>query len=149
MENRERLTILNRRYKTYKVLKHVLLIISIAVAIIPAIWVAFKVAPSLPRVKPAAMVASFALFILAIGLILIIRGLEKRYAHSLPWAMSTLLGAWALYCFLYAIEKVIVQGVQVALALAVGASVAFVLSLGSELCRVLERSAREEYERLK
>lgn len=149
MENRERLTILNRRYKTYKALKRVLLILSIAAAIIPAVCVAFKVAPSLPRVKPAIGVAYIALFILAIGLILIIRGLEKRYGRSLPWATSTLLWAWALYCFLYAIEKIIAQGILVALALAMGASAAFVLSLGSELCRVLERSAREEYERLK
>lgn len=140
---------LDRRYKACKILKWLLLVMSIICAVCPAVVVAFKIAPSVPKVKPSVGIASFALFILAIGLIFVIRGLEKRYAHKLPWATTALLWAWVLYCFLFAMEKVIAQSVQISLALAIGASVAFVLSLGSELCRVIEKNAEEEYKRLK
>ena len=145
----EKLAKLDRRYKCYKVLKWVLGIVSIAVAVIPAICVAVTVAPSIPRVPISVGITGAAAFVLGVGLIFIIRGLEKRYAHKLPWATSALLWTWVLYCLIFSLGKVIVQIEQVSLALALGVSAAFVLSLGSELCRVLAAATKDEYERLK
>lgn len=145
----DRLVKLDRRYKCCKVLKWLLFAISLATAFLPAVFVAFKVAPSMPKVTPAVGLAGVGMFILAIGLLFIIGGLNKRYGHKLPWATLTVLLSWVLYCFLYAMQRIIVQSVQISLALAAGSSVAFVLSLGSELCGVLEKAAEEEYKRLK
>lgn len=142
MSTRKRLT---RRYKWCKVLKWVLLILSVAAAICPAIFVAVKVAPSFPKAEIGEMLASYALFILALGLIFIIRGLEKRYAHKLPWATTALVWSWVLYLMIHAVSKIIIQAEQIGLALAVGVSVAFVLSLGVELCESIVRSTEEEY----
>ncbi len=138
-----------RQYKVCKVLKWILLIVSIISAVCPAIVVAFKIAPSFPRVSPQVGISGFAAVIVVIGLIFVLRGLEKRYAHKLPWATSALLWSWILYFSIYALKKIIVQSEQISLALSIGVSVAFVLSLGSELCRALEKTAREEYMRLK
>lgn len=149
MENRDRLLKLDRRYKTYKVLKWVLFVFSIGVAVVPAVWVAFKVAPSVPRIGIKVGVAGIAMFVLALGLIFIMRGLDKRYGRSLPWATTALLWSWILYCMLFSLGKVIRQAEQVSLALAIGVSAAFVLGMASELFRVLEQAVKEDYERLK
>ena len=138
---------LDRRYKCCRVLRRVLLIASCIVAIAPAIFVAVRVAPSFPRVKLVDGIATFAIFILAVGLIFIIRGLEKRYAHKLPWATSALFWSWVLYFMIHSLSRVISQSVQISLALAIGVSVAFVLSLGAELCLAIEKTAEEEYRR--
>ena len=140
---------LDKKYKTCKVLKWMLLVMSITCAICPALVVAFKVAPSIPRVEFRTGIATSAAFLLAIGLIFVIWGLEKRFGHKLPWATTTLLRSWVLYFAIFSLKKVIVQSEQISLALAIGASVAFVLSFGSELCKTLEKNAEEEYKRLK
>ena len=140
---------LERRYKRCKVLKGVLLIVSVVVAVAPAVFVAVRVAPSFPKAKIGEGLATFAIFILAAGLIFVIRGLKKRYASKLPWATTTLLWSWVLFFLIYSLQSVISQARQISLALAIGVSVAFVLSLGSELCATLEKAAEDEYKRLR
>jgi uncharacterized membrane protein YagU involved in acid resistance len=129
------------------VLKWVLLILSVAVAIVPAIFVAVRVSPTFPKVTIGEGITTCAFFTLALGLIFIIRGLEKRYAHKLPWATTALIWSWALYLIIRALGKIIAQSEQISLALAVGISVSFVLSLGSELCKTIEHNTEEEYKR--
>lgn len=141
-------TRMNRKYKTYKVIKWASLICSIISAILPAVLVAIKVAPSFPHVSVGVGVASVGAFVLALGLIFIIRGLEKRYGKHLPWATTTVLWSWVLWGMIFATQKVIAQAAQISLALAIGASVAFVLSLVSDLFKVLEKTIKEEYDRM-
>lgn len=145
----EKLKKLDKKYKCCKVLKWVLLILSLIVAVAPAVFVAFKVAPYVPTVSFRVGLSCVALFVLAIGLIFIIRGLNTRYGHKLPWATTPLVWCWILYLLLFSLEKVITQARQISLALAVGSSIAFVLVLASEIFRVTEGLTKEEYERLK
>lgn len=145
----ERLKRLDKRYKSCKVLKWVLGVTSILFAILPPIYVAFKVAPAIPKTNVWAGVTGFAAFLLAIGLLFIIRGLNRRYGQKLPWATTYVLGSWTMWAFIVALERVIDQAGQISLALALGSSVAFILSLGSECFRVMEKTAEEEYKRLK
>ena len=149
VEKQERLARLDRRFKVCKLFKWILGIASVAFSVIPPLWVAFKVAPSIPKTTVWIGVSGAAAFVLAVGLILLIRGLNKRYGHNLPWATSFVLWSWVLYGLLHSLGKVIVQAEQVSLALAMGASAAFVLSLGSECFRVIEKNSSEEYRRLK
>lgn len=149
MTKEERLDKLDKREKLYKVLKWALLILSIAVSVTPAIFVALRVAPSFPKVKTGVAIATFAAFIIALGLIFVVRGLEKRYAHNLPWATTTLIWSWVLYLVIFSLKRIIVPAEQISLALAIGVSVSFVLSLASDLCGVLASSAAEDYKRLK
>ena len=145
----EKLKALDRRYKVCKALKWVLGIASILVATVPPICVAFRVAPAIPKTSVWVGVTGVAAFILAIGLLFIIRGLNRRYGQKLPWATTYALGSWTVWAFVVALEKVIEQAGQVSLALAFGSSGAFILSLGSECFRVMEKTAEEEYMRLK
>lgn len=149
MENREKLARLDRRFKVCKLLKWFLGISSVLLAIVPPVWVAFRVAPSIPKTNVWVGISGFAAFILAIGLLFIIRGLHKRYGQKLPWATTYLLGSWVMWAFITALKRVVEQAGQISLALSIGASAAFVLSLGSECFRVLEKNAEEEYKRLK
>lgn len=145
----EKLKRLDKRYKSCKVLKWLFGILSIPFAILPPVCVAFRVAPAIPKTSVWVGVTGFAAFLLAIGLLFVIRGLNRRYGQKLPWATTCTLGSWTMWAFVTAVEKIIEQAGQIALALALGSSVAFILSLGSECFRVMERNAEEEYKRLK
>lgn len=145
----EKLKKLDKKYKVCKVLKWVLLILSLIVAVAPAVFAAYKVAPYVPKVSFSVGLSGVAVFVLAIGLIFIIHGLKARYGHKLPWATAPLIWSWILYLLFFSLEKIITQAKQISLALAVGASVAFVLVLASEIFRVTEELTKEEYERLK
>ena len=145
----EKLKRLDKRYKSCKVLKWLFGILSIPFAIVPPVCVAFRVAPAIPKTSVWVGVTGAAAFLLAIGLLFVIRGLNRRYGQKLPWATTCTLGSWTMWAFVTAFEKIIEQAGQIALALALGSSVAFILSLGSECFRVMERNAEEEYKRLK
>ena len=145
----EKLKRLDKRYKTCKVLKWIFGILSIPFAIVHPVCVAFRVAPTIPKTSVWVGVTGVAAFLLAIGLLFVIRGLNRRYGQKLPWATTCTLGSWTMWAFVTAVEKIIEQAGQIALALALGSSVAFILSLGSECFRVMERNAEEEYKRLK
>ena len=145
----EKLKRLDKRYKSCKVMKWLFGILSIPFAIVPPVCVAFRVAPAIPKTSVWVGVTGAAAFLLAIGLLFVIRGLNRRYGQKLPWATTCTLGSWTMWAFVTAFEKIIEQTGQIALALALGSSVAFILSLGSECFRVMERNAEEEYKRLK
>lgn len=145
----EKLKRLDKRYKSCKVMKWLFGILSIPFAIVPPVCVAFRVAPAIPKTSVWLGVTGAAAFLLAIGLLFVIRGLNRRYGQKLPWATTCTLGSWTMWAFVTAFEKIIEQAGQIALALALGSSVAFILSLGSECFRVMERNAEEEYKRLK
>ena len=145
----EKLKRLDKRYKSCKVFKWLFGILSIPFAIVPPVCVAFRVAPAIPKTSVWVGVTGVAAFLLAIGLLFVIRGLNRRYGQKLPWATTCTLGSWTMWAFVTAVEKIIEQAGQIALALALGSSVAFILSLGSECFRVMERNAEEEYKRLK
>ena len=145
----EKLKRLDKRYKSCKILKWLFGILSIPFAIVPPVCVAFRVAPAIPKTSVWVGVTGVAAFLLAIGLLFVIRGLNRRYGQKLPWATTCTLGSWTMWAFVTAVEKIIEQAGQIALALALGSSVAFILSLGSECFRVMERNAEEEYKRLK
>lgn len=145
----ERLKRLDKRYKSCKVLKWIFGILSIPFAIVPPVCVAFRVAPAIPKTSVWVGVTGAAAFLLAIGLLFVIRGLNRRYGQKLPWATTCVLGSWVLWAFVVAIKRVIEQAGQISLALALGSSAAFILSLGSECFRVMEKNAEEEYKRLK
>ena len=145
----EKLKGLDRRYKVCKVMKWVTLILSVACAILPAVIVAIRVAPSMPKVGVWQGISGCAMFVLALGLLFILRGLGKKYGHKLPWATTALIWGWVLYLIITSIKKVISQMETISLALAIGISVGFVLSIASELFAVLETGAEEEYKRLK
>lgn len=143
----ERLKRLNRAYKTYKVLKWVFLIVSIAVALCPAIVTAIRVAPYVPKPAPYVSIASFAAVIIAIGIGLVLGGLIRRYGHKLPWAIWGLCGSWIMYLVLYSLGKVIKQAEQVSLALAIGMSIAAVLAITSDLFAAFEKQCEEEFKK--
>ena len=145
----EKLKRLDKRYKSCKILKWIFGILSIPFAIVPPVCVAFRVAPAIPKTSVWVGVTGAVAFLLAIGLLFVIRGLNRRYGQKLPWATTCTLGSWTMWAFVTAVEKIIEQAGQIALALALGSSVAFILSLGSECFRVMERNAEEEYKRLK
>ena len=107
----EKLKALDRRYKVCKALKWVLGIASILVAIVPPVCVAFRVAPAIPKTSVWVGVTGFAAFLLAIGLLFVIRGLNRRYGQKLPWATTCTLGSWTMWAFVTAVEKIIEQAV--------------------------------------
>lgn len=138
---------LKRKRKAYKALRWVFMIASIALAITPAIVVAFRVAPYIPKVRPIVGVASFASVIICIGILCIFGGLLRKYGKNLPWALGGLCVSWVLYFLIVAIKRVISQAEQVSMALAIGMSCAVVLSITSDVFAVLAKNCDEEFER--
>jgi Na+/melibiose symporter-like transporter len=136
---------LQRKYRRYKLLRWSCLILSIISATVPPFTAALQVAKIIPDKAGKWGLAGYAVFVLAIAALIVWRGLSKKYAPKLPWALGVAILAWGLAAFLFSMRKVIDEAVYISFVFALGASGALVLSFLSDLFNTLATQVREEY----
>ena len=137
---------LDRKYKWCRWLQWITLVFSVIISIAPGATVAIKVARVLKDDTKAKWgLAGFAVFILLIAVLIVLRALDKKFAHKLPWALQAMIWMWVMTIIIYALQKIIVQAAQISLALAIGTSAAFVLSLASEIFKTTADGDLLEY----
>lgn len=136
---------LQRKYRTYKLLHWGCFVLSIISATVPAFAAAIKVAKVIPNKTGRWELAGYAVFILALAGMIVWRGLSKKYAHKLPWALGVCILAWGLAAFLFTLKNIINESVYITFVFALGASGAFVLSCLTDLFDMLAKQVEEEY----
>lgn len=136
---------LQRKYRTYKLLHWGCFVLSIISATVPAFAAALKVAKVIPDKTGRWELAGYAVFILAFAGLIVWRGLSKKYAHKLPWALGVCILAWGMAAFLFTLRNIINESVYITFVFALGASGAFVLSCLTDLFEVLAKQVEEEY----
>ena len=133
------------KYRRLKLLQWFCFILSVASATVPPFVAALKVAPVLKDAGSKWGLAGYAVFVLAIAGLIVWRGLSKKYASKLPWAMSVAILAWGLAALLFSLQKIIDEALYISFMFAIGASVAFVLSCLTDLFKTIAAQVREEW----
>lgn len=143
-EKRE-LSELEKRYKRLRWSQWILLVLSVIVSILPAVVVALKVAARFESAESGWRLAGFAIVVLGVGALFIMRGLLRKFQDKLPWALSATVGSWILALLLLSLQNIVEDAFFISLALAIGCSVALIMGSISDLCKVQADSIQEEY----
>jgi hypothetical protein len=147
---KEELTPFEKRYKRLRWAQHVLFWISILTATVPAVVVALNtglVFQEASNEEGEWRLAGFAIFVLAIGALLMLKGLRDKFRDKMPWSVTAAVGSWVMTGFIYAIHKIVEDALWISLALAIGCTVASVLSAISDLCKTQADAMESEYYR--
>ena len=147
MSEKRELTNLEKRYKRLRWAQWILFVCSIISAILPAVIVAFRVAPRLANVESRVGLAGFAVVIIAIGAALMARGLIVKYRDKLPWALLATVGSWIMFLLIWSIQKIAEDAMFISLALAIGCSVALIMGAVSDFCKAGADGIEQEYHR--
>ena len=143
------LTRLEKRYKGLRWAQHILFWLSIISATAPVTITAFKVGIIYKAGNSEGRVAlaGYAVFVIAVGVLLMAKGLREKFRDKLPWATTATIGAWVLTGFINAIRTIVDDTFYISLALAIGCTVAAVLSSISDLCKTQADALEDEYHR--
>lgn len=144
------LTKLEKRYKSLRWSQYILFVLSIAVAVVPATVAVVKTGLVYTVSENEGgkwSLTVYAIFVIAVGVLLMAKGLVSKYRDKLPWATSAVIGTWIMTGFISAIHSIVEDALVISLALAIGCSVAAVLSGISDLCKTQADVMRDEYNR--
>ena len=147
---KEELTPFEKRYKRLRWAQHVLFWISILTAIVPAVVVALNTGLIFHEARNEDgkwRLAGFAIFIVAIGVLLMLKGLRDKLKDKMPWSVTAAVGSWIMTGFIFVVYKIIEDALWLSLALAIGCTVASVLSAISDLCKTQADAMESEYYR--
>ena len=139
-----------KRYKGLRWAQHILFWCSIFAAVLPALAVAVVtglVFTEAHNVDGHWGLAGYAIFVLAVGAILMLKGLRDKFRDKMPWALTAATGSWIMTGFIYAIYKIVEDALFISLALAIGCSVATVMSSVSDYCKARANAMESEYYR--
>ena len=144
-EEKKELSELEKRYKRLRWAQWILFALSIVVAILPGVVVAFKVASRFKAAKSGWSLAGFAVIVLGIGALFIMRGLLRKFQAQLPWALSATVGTWVLTFLLLSLQNIVEDAFYISLALAIGCSAALIMGSIGDLCKAQADSIQQEY----
>lgn len=144
------LSAFEKRYKGLRWAQHILFWVSLLCATVPAIVVACVtglVFEEAHNEDGKWRLAGFAIFVLAVGAVLMLKGLRDKFKDKMPWAVTAAVGSWIMTGFIFAIYKIVEDALFISLALAIGCTVAVVLSSISDFCKVQADAMQQEYYR--
>lgn len=144
------LTRLEKRYKSLRWAQYILFVLSIASAVAPAAVAVFKTGLVYTVAENEGgkwSLAGYAIFVISVGVVLMAKGLIGKFKDKLPWATSAVIGTWIMTGFIAAIRAIVEDALFISLTLAIGCTVAAVLSGISDLCRAQADTLRDEYNR--
>jgi len=144
------LTRLEKRYKGLRWAQHILFWLSVLCAVVPATVAVFNTGLVYTVAENEGgkwSLAGYAVFVIAVGVILMAKGLISKFKDKLPWATAAVVGTWIMTGFIAAIRAIVEDALIISLALAIGCTVAAVLSAISDLCRAQADVMRDEYNR--
>lgn len=153
MERKEKtpkreLTRLEKRYKGLRWAQHILFWLSILAATVPGAVAVIKTGLVYKAEESAKWsLGAYAIFVVAVGAVLMLKGLRDKFRDKLPWATSAVIGTWIMTGFIAVIKAIVEDALIISLTLAIGCTVAAVLSSISDLCRAQADSLRDEYNR--
>lgn len=147
MSKKKELTDLEKKYKRLRWTQWILFILSIITAITPAVIVAVRVAPRFESTESRWGLAGFAVVIISIGAILMLWGLIMKYRDKLPWLLLPTVISWLLFLLIWSIRKIADDAFFIALALAIGCSVAIIMSMISDFYKASADGIQQEYNR--
>ena len=148
MDEKERaLTELEKRYKRYRWTQWILFAVSIIAAVAPATIVTIRVGLRYKSAESGWSLAGFSIVIFGLGLALIMRGLFRKFADKIPWAMGAVVGSWILVLLLWSLQAIIEDALNIALALAIGSSVAIIVATISDFYKAQADGLEAEYKR--
>ena len=144
------LTRLERRYKSLRWAQYILFFLSLAVAVVPATVAVIKTGLVYTVSENSGghwSLAGYAVFVVSIGAALMVKGLIAKFKDKLPWATTAVVGTWIMTAFIAAIKAIVEDALFISLTLAIGCTVAAVLSSISDLCKAQADAMRDEYNR--
>lgn len=147
---KEELTPFEKRYKRLRWAHYILFRVSILTAIVPAVVVAFNTGLIFHEARNEDgkwRLAGFAIFIVVIVVLLMIKGLRDKLKDKMPWSVAAAVGSWIMTGFIFIVYKIIEDALWLSLALAIGCTVATVLSAISDLCETQADAMESEYYR--
>lgn len=153
MKNKEKapkreLTRLEKRYKGLRWAQHILFWLSIISAVAPCAVAVLKTGLIYKAQEEARWaLGGYAIFVIAVGAFLMLKGLRDRFRDKLPWATSAVIGTWIMTGFIAAIKAIVEDALIISLVLAIGCTAAAVLSSISDLCKAQADALRDEYNR--
>jgi hypothetical protein len=144
------LSAFEKRYKGLRWAQHILFWVSLLCALVPAVVVACAtglVFEEAHNEDGKWHLAGFAIFVLAVGALLMLKGLRDKFKDKMPWAVTAAVGSWVMTGFIFAIYKIVEDALFISLALAIGCTVAVVLSSISDFCKAQADGMEQEYYR--
>lgn len=148
MDEKEReLAELEKKYKRARWAQWILFALSVISALGPAIVVTIKVGMRYKSAESGWSLAGFSIVILGIGVAFILRGLLRKFAEKIPWTTGAMIGSWILVLLLWSLKAIIQDALYIALALAIGSSVAIILATISDFYEVHADGLEAEYKR--
>ena len=153
MERKEKtpkreLTRLEKRYKGLRWAQYILFGLSILAATVPCAVAVIKTGLVYKAEESAKWsLGGYAIFVVAVGAVLMLKGLRDKFRDKLPWATSAVIGTWIMTGFIAVIKAIVEDALIISLTLAIGCTVAAVLSSISDLCRAQADALRDEYNR--
>lgn len=144
------LTRLEKKYKGLRWAQHSLFWLSIISAVVPCAVAVLKTGLIYSVAENESgkwSLAGYAVFVVAVGVILMAKGLMSKFKDKLPWATTAVIGTWIMVGFIAAIRKIVEDALFISLALAIGCTVAVLLSGISDFCKVQADTLRDEYNR--
>lgn len=143
--NKSELYKIEKRYKRLRWVQHILFWLSVISAVIPAFIVTLKVGLRYTESEESWSLAVFSVAIFALGLIFVLRGLLRKFAEKISWALGATVACWVMLLILWSLERIIDDALLIAWALSIGCSVALIMSSISDLCKVQADCLKEEY----
>lgn len=141
------LTKLEKRYKGLRWAQHILFGLSIVAAIAPCTVAVIKTGLVYKNEGAKWALGGYAIFVIAVGALLIFKGLRDKFSDKLPWSTGAVVGTWIMTGFIAAIKAIVEDALIISLVLAIGCSVAAVLGGISDLCKTQADALRDEYNR--
>lgn len=144
------LTKLEKRYKSLRWAQYILFFLSLAVALVPATVAVIKTGIVYTAAENNGghwSLAGYAVFVVSVGVVLMAKGFMGKFKDKLPWATTAVVGTWIMTAFIAAIKAIVEDALFISLTLAIGCTVAAVLSSISDLCKAQADAMRDEYNR--
>lgn len=143
------LTRLEKRYKRLRWAQHILFWLSIIAAVAPVTITALEVGLiyKTDGSGEGFALAGYAIFVIAIGALLMVKGLRDKFRDKLPWSTTAAIGAWIMTGFIGAIRTIVNDTYFISLALAIGCTVAAITSTISDYCKSQADILQDEYNR--
>lgn len=144
------LTRLEKRYKSLRWAQYILFFVSVIVAVVPATVAVFNTGLVYTAAENDGgkwSLAAYAIFVVSVGVVLMAKGLIGKFKDKLPWATTAVIGTWIMTAFIFAIKAIVEDAFFISFMLAIGCTVAAVLSGISDLCKAQADVMREEYNR--
>jgi O-antigen/teichoic acid export membrane protein len=139
---------LEKKYKALRITQYVTFILSIIACTIPLVVTCIRVVPEFKNGEERWSLFGVAAVITAIILIVVLRGLIRKFIDKLPYTVSVLIVSVLMLVLTICLKRIIDDAIAVLWVAAISSAAAFLLELTSMACKALAEHTKEEYGRI-